>query len=233
MLEAVAGDSNVFQTSCEFCDEFAGGLINSFYSRYQGSPKTRFVLSTENFHVFPSIGQLVDGYLLMAPKKHYAAFDEMPRVLWDEFDRLLEHVRLIASSIYGPCIAYEHGTRGEGGCGIYHAHMHLVPFPRATELIGDLRKRFAWRILANLVDLGEQDEKTSSYLFCETPQSTRYLFSVKDLSSQFMRKLLSEALGRDDWDWRKVGREERLLVTMQRFTEQLNRTKGIALTQSV
>ncbi len=216
----------MFQAGCEFCDEFAGGVANSFFARYQGSPKSRLVFSTDSFHLFPSIGQLVDGYVLLAPKEHYATFAEMPRVMWPEFERIYRYVRSEVCKVYGPCITYEHGARGGGGCGIYHAHMHLVPFPGATYLVGNLKSQFAWRILPELIDLREQDEGHSSYLFCEAPNSPRYLFSVGDLPSQFMRRLLSVALGRDDWDWRRTYREERLLGAIERLSRHFEALQG-------
>lgn len=218
MLEPRIRDSNILQKSCDFCDEFAGGLSNSFYARYQGHPDTRFVLSTENFHVFPSIGQLVDGYLLVAPKKHYTTYDEIPCVFWAEFERLHAFLKSTLFNLYGPCMTYEHGARSEGGCGIYHAHMHLVPFSGATDLLGELKKRFPWHVLPKMIDLCEQQEKPSSYLYCEAPDSTRYLFLTNSLPSQFMRRLLSEALGSDDWDWRVAGREQRLLATLEKLS---------------
>jgi diadenosine tetraphosphate (Ap4A) HIT family hydrolase len=220
----MSGIPRAFQETCEFCDEFTGGVANSFYARYQGSPRARFVLSTSNFHAFPSIGQLVDGYLLVAPRNHYAAFDEMPRTLWLEFEKIHDYVRSTLSSLYGPCLTYEHGARQAGGCGIYHAHMHFVSFSRAVDLVAELKKRFAWRVLPKLTDICEREERPSSYLFCEAPDSARFLFSETDLSSQFMRRLISNALGRDDWDWRAAGREERLLAAIQRLSHQF---KGI------
>jgi hypothetical protein len=86
-------------------------------------------------------------------------------------------------------------------------------------LVSDLKRQFAWRTLQNLVELREQDERPASYLFCETPDSNRYLFSVNNLPSQFMRKQLSVALGNDDWNWRSAGREDRLLNTTRQLSE--------------
>jgi len=228
MLAAYAENSTRSHRNCEFCDEFAGGVNNGFYARYQGCPKTRFVLSTKSFHIFPSIGQLVDGYLLAAPKEHYSTFDRMPGALWAEYQTLYGQVRHTLSNIYGTCITYEHGTRGPsaGGCGIYHAHMHFVPFPwPIDDLLGDLKKRFPWKTLPNLVDLRTRGDKVSSYLFCEAPDSMRYLFDVSELPSQFMRRLLSKSLRRGNWDWRVAGREEQLLAALQRLPELLDGTQ--------
>jgi diadenosine tetraphosphate (Ap4A) HIT family hydrolase len=227
MLEAHAGDPNVFQMSCEFCDEFAGGLTNSFYARYQGCPRTRFLLSTDNFHVFPSIGQLVKGYLLVAPKKHYNAFDEMPTQLAGELAAVCELVRSIVSQNYGPCISFEHGARGpaNGGCGIYHAHLHVVPLPGIPDPIAKLKERFPHKRLDALCNISYGSNRNSPYLFCEDFNSNRYRFSIGNLQSQYMRRLLAKAIGTKDWNWRSAGREERLLATIRRLSGQFDSNK--------
>jgi len=212
---------------CEFCDEFAGGLSNSFYARYQGSPGTRFVLSTDNFHIFPSIGQIVDGYLLVVPKRHYATLDEMPSVLWTEFEKIYEHVRKILSDLYGPCIAYEHGARraGVGGCGIYHAHLHATPLASASDPVELLRLRFPYTELAHLNEISKQSAGLPSYLFYQDSNAKLYLFDTGPLPSQYMRKVLADAVGQQDWNWREAGREELLLATMQRLSGKFNTTQ--------
>src|SRR5260370_37057382 len=69
---------------CDFCNEFAGGTSNAFYTRYHETARSRVLLATENFRVFPSIGQLFEGYLLVAPLSHYTTLDEMPPGLFAE-----------------------------------------------------------------------------------------------------------------------------------------------------
>jgi diadenosine tetraphosphate (Ap4A) HIT family hydrolase len=230
MLEAHVVDSIVFQSNCEFCDEFAGSLSNSFHARYQGSPGSRFVLSTDNFHVFPTIGQIVDGYLLAVPKRHYAALDEMPQVLWVEFERIYDRVRWTLSNLYGPCIAYEHGARraGVGGCGIYHAHLHVVPLARASDPIELLKLKFPYEEFADLSEIGKQSAGLTSYLFYQDSDARLYVFDTGPLPSQYMRKVLANALGQQDWNWRDAGREERLLATIRRLSGRFDSAQDFA-----
>jgi diadenosine tetraphosphate (Ap4A) HIT family hydrolase len=226
MLKARVAGSIPFQKNCEFCDEFTGGLSNAFYARYKSCPKTRFVLSTDNFHAFPSIGQLFDGYLLIAPKMHYASLDEMPRVLWPEFEGVYQQVRAALSNLYGPCISYEHGARqpSGGGCGIYHAHLHATPLAGISDPVDALKLSFPYTELGRLSEISERTVNVASYLFYQDLDARLYLFDTGPLPSQYMRKLLADALGDQDWNWRKAGREERLLATIERLSEHFNST---------
>src|SRR5207253_952486 len=58
--------------ACDFCDEFAGGLRNAFAKLYGDLIQARTLVATKEFRVIPSLGQIVEGYLLVVPAKHYA-----------------------------------------------------------------------------------------------------------------------------------------------------------------
>jgi hypothetical protein len=58
----------------------------------------------------------------------------------------------------------------------------------------------------------------SSYLFYQDSKARVYLFNSGPLPSQYMRKLLADALNEKDWNWREAGREEHLLATLQRLS---------------
>ncbi len=215
---------NATERGCDFCDEFAGGTSNAFYDRYQETLRNRVLLATDSFRVFPSIGQMVEGYLLIAPLRHYAALDEMPTRLGDELADICEHVRTILSQTYGPCLFFEHGARApaNGGCGIYHAHLHVVPLDGAPDPVSGLKTRFSYKKLIALTSLSKESDGDAPYLYYEDLISNRYQFSVGNLKSQYMRRVLAEALGTNDWDWRSAGREERLLATLDRLSSHFN-----------
>src|SRR5712692_8659060 len=209
---------------CDFCDEFAGGTSNAFYARYRDALRNRVLLASDSFCVFPSLGQLVEGYLLIAPLQHYTALDEMPRRLLDELADICQHIRAILFQNYGPCLSFEHGARGpaNGGCGIYHAHLHVVPVDRIPDPVAQLKKRFPHKNLRALNNINEGPNRDSPYLFYEDFNSNRYRFSVGNLQSQYMRRVLAEAIGTSDWDWRAAGREHRLLATLNRLSNHFN-----------
>lgn len=209
--------------TCHFCNEFSGGTDNAFAARYGGAPSSRTVLATPNFKIFPTLGQITEGYLLVAPFDHYGALADMPPALIQELAELNTRVRAALSGTYGPCIFFEHGARSEnsGGCGIYHAHLHAVPFIEDTEPVSVLRERFGYKTLRSITDIASEANRADSYLYYEDLHSNRYIFEVEYLPSQYMRRLLAEVVGKGEWDWRKYGREEALLSTVRRLSQAL------------
>jgi diadenosine tetraphosphate (Ap4A) HIT family hydrolase len=219
-----AKNHNVLRADCDYCDEFLGGFHNTFRSLYGGAIESRVLHKTQNFRVFPTIGQLVEGYLLIAPERHYAAIDEMPCELVEELADLCTSLEAIVSQMYGPTVWFEHGVRGpvNGGCGIYHAHLHFMPFSRASEPLNALQQQFSFQLFSDFQELTKQSVLLPSYLLYRNPDARLYLFDTGPLPSQYMRKLLAESLSDQNWDWRKAGREETLIMTMRRLAGQLS-----------
>lgn len=218
------GNRTTSTRHCDFCDEFSGGSNNAFRARYGYSLQDRGILATERVRVFPSIGQLVEGYLLIAPKEHYTALDEMPTQHLEEFSAVYRLVRLAMSKVYGPSLCFEHGARapGNGGCGIYHAHLHVVPFSDVRDPLAKLRDRFPYEQVHQFQDIATVTSRSSPYLLYEDTGSNKYVFLVGNLPSQYMRRLLAEVLGQTNWDWRTVKKEERLLTTLNRLPHYFN-----------
>ena len=207
---------------CDFCDELSGSSQNSFAARYQGELRDRTVLSTNNFRVIPSLGQIVEGYLLVLPIAHYQALADMPIALLHELRELCGIVRQVVLGCYGPSVMFEHGTRTEraGGCGFYHAHLHVVPIDGASGLTELLKHSHPCRKLGDFEDISRVRANTS-YLYYEDARSERYIFTTDYLPSQYMRRLLADALGKTEWDWRKSGKEQALLATVARISKAL------------
>jgi diadenosine tetraphosphate (Ap4A) HIT family hydrolase len=218
---------------CDFCDEFSGGQENSFQRIYAGARDTRALFSSRNFVIVPSLGQISEGHLLLLPARHWTALGDLPESLFQEFTSLCNAVTAILREEYGPCITFEHGTRSAdaGGCGIYHAHLHAVPFPVALDPIDSLKSRFPCEQLGDLAELPTKSEGMPGYLLYQDSHSSSYLFTVSNLPSQYMRRALVGTLGKDDWDWRKAGREERLLATLSRLSKHFDAWSACAGTR--
>lgn len=207
-------------TNCDLCDELSGRAGSKFDRIYGHDPKSRILFRSEQFVVIPSLGQVLEGYLLIIPTTHLAALGDMSDGPLNEFTELCSSVRGMFEAEYGSCIFFEHGTRceGVGGCGVYHAHLHAVPFPEALEPLEFLVSEFPHSEFADLREVREESKGLTSYLFYQNSRGRSYLFRTGVLPSQYMRKLLAERLGSKDWDWRTAGREERLLATLTRLS---------------
>lgn len=206
---------------CDFCNEFSGGLENSFTARYHSELRSRIVVRTQNFNVLPSLGQIVEGYLLIVPVQHYTALADLPTQLVPELSRLCGRVRRALSSTYGPCLLFEHGVRAgqSGGCGIDHAHLHAVPFACAREPIEELKHRHSFKFIGGISEINDEVPPSSSYLYYENLSGQPCVFDVDFMPSQYVRKLLAESMGIDLWDWREYGSEQALVSSLVRLSD--------------
>lgn len=208
---------------CDFCDEFSGGTQNAFIELYQGSLADRTVLETNSFKVVPSLGQIVQGYLLVIPKTHCCALADLGVELLEELDQLKLRLVSAMGAEYGTCALFEHGTRaeGSGGCGISHAHLHVLPLPHAKDPLEKLKTSFQHERISGITALGII-KPSCSYLYYEDTCGSCHVFYPTFLPSQYMRRILAESLGVESWDWRASSREESVLVTLRQASRILS-----------
>jgi diadenosine tetraphosphate (Ap4A) HIT family hydrolase len=204
--------------SCDFCDEFAGGYENAYSRIYGRTADSRALLLTDNFVVFPTIGQIVEGYLLIATRRHFRALADLPADMAPELRSLLVLLQDVLGEIYGRPCAFEHGTRTNcaGGCGIYHAHLHVVPVRNGIEPLNALKKRHPYVEISGLAAIPEVIRPSDSYLYYQASSGENYVVPVSYVPSQFVRRLLAEAVGEPNWDWRRSTQEDRLVSTLHR-----------------
>ncbi len=121
-------------SDCEFCREFAGDSDARFYSQYPGL-KNRIVQETGEFLAVPTLGQLFPGSLLVLPRHHVHACAMLSAPLRKRLCDFVESV-MHRCERFGHPIFFEHGAAPHtgGSCGIYHAHIHIVPLPTKTSL---------------------------------------------------------------------------------------------------
>jgi diadenosine tetraphosphate (Ap4A) HIT family hydrolase len=199
---------------CEFCDEFSGGTRNAFVDRYQDDAGDRTIFETKGFKVVPSLGQFVQGYLLMIPKEHRCALADLPAESLRELEQLKTALIGALRSKYGGYVLFEHGARTEnsGGCGISHAHLHAVPLPVEQDPLEALRASFRHQEISRISEIRNIPPECS-YLYYEDVRGGCHVFYPAFLPSQFMRRLIAERLGLERWDWRSSGREDSVLAT--------------------
>lgn len=196
---------------CEFCQEFDPQSPDRFQSLYGELVPSRIVARTEHFVAVPTLGQLFTGSLLVLPIRHLetcACFPKDERSEMSAFaDQMMER-----TSRFGHPIWFEHGaTSASGaGCGIHHAHLHIVPLPWPTEP----RSLFPehTRSAANLREAWSALETVEQYLLIGDGKETLYLDieAVDDrFPSQFFRRRLAEHFELAvPWDWRAYAHVE-------------------------
>jgi diadenosine tetraphosphate (Ap4A) HIT family hydrolase len=215
---------------CDLCEELSGRSGNSFGRIYKGDPESRVLFRSDQFAVMPSLGQIVEGYLLILPCRHSKALGDLTAVGVNELATISKRVGEILTKEYGAYVLFEHGTRSEGvgGCGIYHAHLHAAPLgtiSKRFDPVGVLKARFPYEEMTCLREIRKRTVGLSCYLFYQDSEGKAYLFNTGPLSSQYVRKLLADAMHEQVWNWRDVGREARLLATIQRLSHHFDSAK--------
>ena len=93
-------------------------------------PWDQVLHETDHFVVVPTVGALVEGWLLIITKQPYLCMGGMPTGEFHELSSLKELVCSVLSECYGDITVFEHGPSqpGQGvGCGVDHAHLHVLP----------------------------------------------------------------------------------------------------------
>ena len=216
--------------NCDFCDEFKCNVNSRFAQIYAPHAVNREVARSGDLVAMPTIGQLFPGSLLIMPLTH---IETMSSLTEDEMLQLSSFISDLETVISHdkPVIAFEHGARCEtgGGCGIYHAHLHLVPVPHhifATDLlpIGIDSKPLSSAV--SLVDGLRSLRHSLEYLIVrDSKHNVKFIESTTSLAgqypSQYFRRRLTELFDlRCSWDWRTYQEPEQyLLETINMFKD--------------
>jgi len=205
-------------SDCVYCEELKRKSLE-FKNENHGN---RILFENENFIVFPSVGQFVGGYLLIAPKQHCTGIGGIPSERYIELEQIKRKVREVLTKHYQKPIFFEHGCveeRKRAGCCVDHAHLHCVPVPEGIDLLKDITKHFAKKEIQNYSELKKQFKKKIPYLFYENQDGKKYLFELQEpIPSQWLRQILAVKLGiSEKWDWRQYPELETLGQTVKRL----------------
>lgn len=203
---------------CAFCSKSAPGPLHP-----DGQPWDCILFESANFLVFPSIGSIVEGWLLIAPKKHYLCMAALDIFLQEELNLLRKFASLALHDCFGPLVLFEHGPAGPNqavGCGVDHAHFHLVP--TNGNIIDGLhtvfREHLQWKRAKGVQDAAILHMAKSSYLYVEQPLGQAFLTSHPRLGSQLLRKVVAAHVGREPfYDWRRFPEEDNARTTVQKI----------------
>ena len=219
--------------SCEFCIEFDdSGRAGSRFATMTGLAEDRSVAISGVDLLLPSLGALSRGHTLLVPRSHVHAFvGSGPPV--DVENRLRVASELVAS-VYGPLVIFEHGTwspRSSGGCGVCHAHVHLVPVPGDCPDL--LPAEYVWSELpatgwaAHIARHG----LAVDYLLYWPPSAAPVVAYDNSAPSQLLRKHVAGLLGFGSWNWRDSTDTDGLLETTDLLNAAL-RQEGRCLASS-
>jgi diadenosine tetraphosphate (Ap4A) HIT family hydrolase len=108
-------DAEANTINCAFCrpGDFAANILKE----------------TDAFFVVADHAPLVEGHILIIPKRHYACYGAVHAKMDEELASLKQEVRDFFNQYYAPSIFWEHGVFRQT---VYHAHLHCFPFGETT-----------------------------------------------------------------------------------------------------
>lgn len=176
--------------TCKFCQIGVG---------IHPSELDRPIYEDADYYAVASIGGFVPGWTLVFPKRHiFNLSDDYQK---PAFQECLRTVTSLVSSEFGRCVHFEHGAawqNSQTGCGVNHAHIHIVPFSKDLEsLSATARADLEWQKVS--VSGIQAVSRRSEYLFCSdafvSSDSTGLLAPLYSPESQFFRRLIAKSQG--------------------------------------
>lgn len=208
--------------ACCICSSVASAGSRDFWNHP--------LLETPNFSVIPSLGSLVEGWVLIVPKGHFICMGELPPKLWHEMKNLKRTVAASLMEHYGDVCAFEHGPNAPNrqvGCGVDHAHLHLVPIPLRIDLAGAARRFLPAGTLWSPADFEScrmAFSRGEDYLFIEQPLGVSHIVTGTALGGQIFRKAIATQIGiTEEFNWR----EHPHLETVSRTIHKMQGTVGV------
>lgn len=205
---------NNHRADCVFCRELAGSRQTNFADRYP-ELSSRIIGETQALVAFPCIGQISEGHFLIIPKSHVATMRDAAAAVIEFGRQLAEitaHVHSLLDVSPKDSLYFEHGAEfpGDGGCGIYHAHLHVVPNAGRVDLAQHFPQQSRKFHADVLSALSELNSVGSYFMFGSHNQGFVGQGLAEPLPSQTLRRLAAKELNSDSWDWREAGREAKV-----------------------
>ena len=174
-------------SDCRFCTIVKG----------EQRPENQKIAESENYFAISSVGALVEGWVLIVPKKHCCSMKNIYSE--KEFKTFTNKIIHALFNCYGSIIAFEHGPNHEGSetsCGTNHAHIHLVPYHSLVRKLNNMNLEWLECRSSQVHKLVSENE----YLFyCEPNKEWNdpvgKLHILNKPISQFFRKVIAEEEG--------------------------------------
>jgi len=86
--------------------------------------KNQIIDESKNFYLLHDGFPLMEGHLLLIPKKHFDCYLGLDKNLIEEFNLLKKKVIDFLTNYYQKPVIFEHGVVGQT---VFHAHLHFLP----------------------------------------------------------------------------------------------------------
>lgn len=213
----VAAAHRRVEAGCAYCSSFLVGR--------RSRPWDTVLFESDNFVVVPTRGAIVEGWLLVVSKEHVLCMGALARGIHRELCEIVEHTSSVFEQAYGRPTVFEHGPSKTGlgiGCGVDHAHLHLVPLDfslRSATARSLERFRANWVPSAEgLGSLKGLHELGRSYLYLAEPGASAVHCASDTLPCQFMRRVIAKECGLlEEYDYHTHPRQVSVVKTVDRL----------------
>lgn len=184
----------------------------------------RTLFESSEWVIAPTVGAIVPNWLLAIPRKHALSYRQWRAESGQEPYLVLESVCRHLGVSRSEILWFEHGpaeTKSQIGCGIDHAHLHIILTPKFSfdAFVSQVRS------MSDLFWNPTDEETVYKYL----PSSGSYLVAgsgsravvasdVESTGSQFFRRVICSLIDSDDlWDYRKHQHIDNVISTIENF----------------
>lgn len=193
---------------CIFCDIDHSKIENTI------------IEETEYFYILPTLGSLVDGYILIVTKRHINSMSELNENELIEYKNIIEKYQNIFKKIYNKTpIVFEHGTPNQNSemkaNSVTHAHTHIVNINFSNEK--EILEKYNFKEINDFKEIN----KNINYIKYISNNKIYITYNFPSVS-QLMRILIAEELNyKDKFDWKKERFDENIISTIERIKGEL------------
>lgn len=186
--------SRQFEIRREECGHFRDGALS------------HPLLEDSDFLVVCDVHPLMEGHILIIPKRHTPCMAALDDEMFGKFRKLYLKAIGFLKREYGSYAAFEHGVTGQT---VSHAHFHLLPFKGK---IGDIvPEKEALRELAEISELRRLYHQKGKYLFIQLNEKL-WCVDTKIGFPRIFRDRIAAALGHPErGDWKKAEENRKLM----------------------
>jgi diadenosine tetraphosphate (Ap4A) HIT family hydrolase len=168
------------------------------------------------------------------PKDYFLCIGALPPLLTSELIGFLADVVSFVRAEYGPVAIFEHGPVQRGttvGCGVDHAHVHVVPVKPDWSLLQAARTmapEIVWEKLPSLHETRKYFIQSRPYLLLHEPVAAELVIGTgPSIPSQMFRRIIANYVGRPhDFDWKQHPELEKIQGTIERLRKSAELTIG-------
>lgn len=190
-------------------------------------PMDMVIYESENFYVCPAKGAMVEGYVMVCPKKHILSCAALPKEQRKELWDVIKDITYLLKEIYDKeVLMFEHGSGEEGKCkhekSIVHAHLHILPSD--IQMTEDQMKQISAKEISyeELYQYG----KVPYFLYIKSKEKMLIAADPEVyIPRQYARQILAEELGikGELWNWRKNDFKGKINDTLMDIAEYLKK----------